>query len=453
VSAHPRLQATVGVSPALHQRMVPKLMMVNALLVLPINQLLARIEQELAENPALELDEQAQADLPDPAETGPSLADWTPDDEEEDPFARVAAPVSLQEHLLLVLQAQGLSARDHAIGERLIGYINDHGYLEATPAQVAQELNVEVEEVEAVLARIQRFEPVGVAARSVEECLLLQLRVQEPSAANRLAQQIVASHLTDLAARRFEKIARELGVTVAQVREAHELVRSTCYPYPGERFRSDQDGGRTRPAEVARPDVIIRRTDEGFAVELVRQDAFALRVNAFYEDLRRQMRRASAAYSDRSREHVRDYVTRAKLFIEALQRRNWTFASIVQAIVRAQWEFLERGPGHLRPLTKAMVAADLGISESTVSRALDGKFAQLPGGQVVSFEVFFDQSLPVKERIRALIASETRPLTDEEIARRLAAEGIRIARRTVTKYREEMHIPPSTARGHAARAR
>ncbi|MDR7588439.1 MAG: hypothetical protein QN115_08495, partial [Armatimonadota bacterium] len=195
MSAEPRLQATVGVTPALHQRMVPKLMLVNSLLVLPINQLLARIEQELAENPALELDEQAPADLPGSDELGPSLTEWTPDDGDDDPFARVVAPVSLQEHLLMVLQAQGLSARDHAIGERLIGYINDNGYLEATPAQVAQELNVEVEEVEAVLARIQRFEPVGVGARNVEECLLLQLRVQEPSPANRLAQQIVASHL------------------------------------------------------------------------------------------------------------------------------------------------------------------------------------------------------------------------------------------------------------------
>ncbi|MBI2123621.1 MAG: hypothetical protein HYT96_05620 [Armatimonadetes bacterium] len=317
-----------------HQRMVPKLMMVNALLVLPLNQLLTRIEQEMAENPALELDETKATEPADwNAEEGQTLAAWTSDDEEFDPYARVAAPISLQEHLLMTLQAQGLSPRDHGIGERLIGYINDNGYVEAKTVQVAQELNVEIEEVEAVLARIQRFEPVGVAARTVEECLLLQLKVMEPSEVNRLAQRMVETHLADLAARRFEKVAEALQVTADAVKDAHEFVKASCYPYPGEQYRMDQEGGgRLQPSEVARPDIIIRETEDGFAVELCRQGAFALRINAFYEDLRRQMRRASSGYSDRSVEHVRDYVSRAKLFIEAIQRRNWTLANIVEAV-------------------------------------------------------------------------------------------------------------------------
>lgn len=432
--------------------MVPKLMMVNALLLLPLNQLVARIEQELSENPALELDEKPTSPEPDwtPGEGGQSLTSWTPDEEEFDPFSRMAAPVSLQEHLLMTLQAQGLSARDHGIGERLLGYINENGYLEASTAQVAQELNAEVEEVEAVLGRIQRFEPVGVGARNVEECLLLQLRVMEPTSVNRLAQRIVETYLPDLAAHRFDKVAKAVDATVTEVKDAHEFVKASCYPYPGERYRSDQDGGRVRPAEIARPDAIVRRTDDGFAIELCRQNAFALRVNAFYDDLRRQMRRASAGYSDESRGHVRDYVNRAKLFIDALQRRNWTFANIVQAIVRTQWEYIERGDAHLKPLTKAMIAAELGVSESTVSRALDAKFVQLPTGRVVSFDLFFDQSLPTKDRIREIVAAETRPLTDEEIAALLTSEGVKIARRTVTKYREEMNIPPSTSRGPMA---
>lgn len=452
MSTTPRIHTSVGVTTGLHQRMVPKLMMVNALLVLPLNQLLARIEQELSENPALELDEKPTSPDTDwtPGEGGQSLTSWTPDEEEFDPFSRMAAPVSLQEHLLMTLQAQGLSARDHAIGERLLGYINENGYLEASTAQVAQELNAEVEEVEAVLGRIQRFEPVGVGARNVEECLLLQLRVMEPTAVNRLAQRIVETYLPDLAAHRFDKVAKAVNVTVTEVKEAHEFVKASCYPYPGERYRSDQDGGRVRPAEIARPDAIVRRTDDGFAIELCRQNAFALRVNAFYDDLRRQMRRASAGYSDESRGHVRDYVNRAKLFIDALQRRNWTFANIVQAIVRTQWEFIERGDAHLKPLTKAMIAAELGVSESTVSRALDAKFVQMPTGRVVSFDLFFDQSLPTKDRIREIVAAETRPLTDEEIAVLLTSEGVKIARRTVSKYREEMNIPPSTSRGPMA---
>ncbi len=443
-----QLHTTVSAKTALQQRMVPKLMMVNTLLVLPLGQLLVRIEQELSENPALELDEQPS---PEPVEWSAdggmnSLSAWTPDDDEYDPFAQIAAPVSLQEHLMMTLQAQGLPPRDHAIGERLIGYINDNGYLEVSPVQVAQERNVEVDEVEAVLSRIQRFEPVGVGARTVEECLSLQLRVVEQSPVTRLAQRIVEAHLPDLAARRFDKVAKALGARVADVKDAHAFMKAHCYPYPGERYRLDQDGGRLNPGEVARPDVIIRRTEEGFTIELCRQDAFALRVNTFYEDLRRQMRRTSATYTERSREHVRAYVSRAKLFIEAIQRRNWIFSSIVQTVIRTQWEFLERGEAHLRPLTKAMIAAELGISESTVSRALDAKFAQLQNGRVVSFDLFFDQSLPVKERIRELIAAERRPLTDEEIAKMLTREGTKIARRTVAKYREELSIPPSTAR-------
>jgi len=442
-----RLRAAAEARPLLQQRMVPKLMLVNSLLVLPLNQMLARIEQELSENPALELDERVAPDTAEwTADEGTSLSTWTPDDEDVDPYQRMAAPVSLQEHLMMTLQAQGLSPRDHAIGERLIGYVNENGYLEATIIQVAQEMNAAEEEVEAVLGRIQRFEPLGVGARTVEECLFLQLRVMEPSEANRLAQRIVETHLADLAARRFDKVAQLLGVKVADVKEAHEFVKVTCYPYPGERYRLDQEEGTVRPSELARPDFVIKRTEEGFTIEAMRQDAFMLRVNTFYEDLRRQMRRASSGYSDESREHVRDYVSRAKLFIEAVQRRNWTMGNIVQAIVRTQWEYLERGDAHLKPLTKAMVAAELGISESTVSRALDGKFVQMPTGRVVSFDIFFDQSLPVKDRIREIIAAETRPLTDEEIARTLTQEGTKIARRTVTKYREEMSIPASTSR-------
>src|SRR5713226_4092780 len=258
-------------------------MMLNTLFFLPLSQLLPRIEQELSENPALELDEKPTSPDTDwtPGEGGQSLTTWTPDEEEFDPFSRMAAPVSLQEHLMMTLQAQGLSARDHAIGVRLLGYINENGYLEATTVQVAQEVNAEAEEVEAMLGRIQRFEPVGVGARNVEECLLLQLRVMEPTPANRLAQRIVETHLPNLAARRFDKVAKALAATVAEIKDAHEFVKVSCYPYPGERYRTEQDGGRVRPAEVARPDAIVRRTEDGFTIQLCRQNAFALRVNAF----------------------------------------------------------------------------------------------------------------------------------------------------------------------------
>ncbi|HEY3247552.1 MAG TPA: RNA polymerase factor sigma-54 [bacterium] len=436
----------------LHQRMVPKLMMVNTLLVLPLDQLLARIEQELAENPALERDDTVRPDEITWSRAGErSAASWTPDDEDRDPFAGLTSSVSLHDHLLLTLQAERFTPREHAIGARLIGYINDRGYLDVAIVQVAQELNAEPDDVERVLRRIQRFDPIGIGARSVQESLSVQLEMLDDVPARRLAQQLVAAYLTQLAEHRFDELAKALGARPAEVKEALAFLQTHCYASPGERYRADQTGGAVAPSEVAYPDVLIRRTDDGFAVELTHQDGSALRVNAFYDDLRRQLRR-SAGSGEWSKDHVRDYVTRAKLFVEALQRRNWTLANIVQAVVSAQWEYLDRGDAHLKPLTKAMIAAELGISESTVSRALDSKFVQLPSGRVSSFDVFFDQSVPVKEKIRAIVAAEPHPLTDEEIATALTRVGYRVARRTVAKYREAISIPPSTKRTPALTA-
>jgi len=154
-----------------------------------------------------------------------------------------------------------------------------------------------------------------------------------------------------------------------------------------------------------------------------------------------------------AREHIREYVNRAKLFIETVKRRNWTLRRIFEVIVAAQREFLDRGPQYLKPLTLSAVARELGISESTVSRALDGKYVQLPSGRVVPSTLFFESALPIKERIRTMVANEDpeHPLTDQEIIAALRREGIRIARRTAAKYREEMGIPASSARRSAPR--
>ncbi|MGH2348442.1 MAG: RNA polymerase factor sigma-54 [bacterium] len=440
------LRIAPQIKAGLHQRMVPKLMMVNTLLVLPLDQLLARIEQELAENPALERDEAVRPDeIAWSRVEDRSAASWTPDDEDRDPFAGLSSSVSLHDHLLLALQAERLSPRDQSIGARLIGYINERGYLEVTTIQVAQELNAEPEDVERVLARIQRLDPIGVGARTVQESLLIQLEMLDDSPPRALAERLVRDHLAALADRRFEDLAKAMGVRASEVKDALVFLQTHCDASPGERYKTDQTGGAVAPSEVAYPDVLIRRTPDGFAVELTHQDASALRVSAFYDQLRRQLRR-NGENGEWSKDHIRHYVSRAKLFVEALQRRNWTMANIVQAVVSVQWEYLDRGDAHLKPLTKAMIAAELGISESTVSRALDSKFVQLPSGRVSSFDIFFDQSVPVKEKIRAIVAAEPHPLTDEEIAVALTRVGYRVARRTVAKYREAISIPPSTKR-------
>jgi RNA polymerase sigma-54 factor len=464
----------VEIAPLPQQRMVPKLMAVNAVLVLPLPHLEARIEEELHANPALERAEntcpRCGAEMRGPLchgcghMLGESLAEESTPlprsaDDDFDPVANVMAEVPLQDYLLLQLGARDLKGRRRDLGEYLIGCVDERGYLQVDLDEAALRFRLSRRAAEDVLALIQTFEPTGVAARSVEECLLLQLRALEPSETNTLAQRIITDGLlAELGRGQYAKVAQRLGATPQEVRDAHDYIRCHLAPYPADRYETEREGGgRLRPQEVPRPDVAIVRTSRGYAVEVAGPPAMGLRVNDLYREIYRRARRSPEEFAAHAREHIRDHVSRAKLFIETVKRRNWTLRSIVEAIVQAQREFLDRGVEHLKPLTMAMVAAQVGISESTVSRALDGKYVQMPSGRVVSCQIFFDGSLPVKERIRHIVAAEEpdAPLTDREIATRLGRVGIRIARRTAAKYREEMGIQSSAARrgGTSPRAR
>ena len=456
----------LDVTPLPQQRMVPKLMAVSAVLVLPLPQLEARIEQELHENPALEREEvtcaRCGAEVVEAAcgncghVPGEPLVDevspaprGSPDDE-FDPLTQVGAEVSLQEFLLLQLAAQNLKGRRRQLAEYLVGCVDHRGYLACELQEAASRFRVSLRVAEEVLAVVQAFEPVGVAARSVEECLLLQLRALEPSPHNLLAQRLITEGLlADLARGQYARVGQRLGTSAQEAREVHEYIRRHLYPYPADRYEAERaGGGRLRPQEVPRPDAVVVRTPRGYAVEVMGSPTMGLRVNELYRELYLRARKCPQEFAPNAARHIHDYVTRAKLFIESIKRRNFTLKVILEAIVEAQREFLDRGPAYLRPLTMATVAARVGLSESTVSRALDGKYVLLPNGRVVSCEVFFDASLPVKERIRQLVQEEDphAPLTDREIALRLRREGIPIARRTAAKYREEAGIPSSSLR-------
>ncbi len=457
----------VEVSPQVAPRMVPKLMAVNAVLVLPLPQLLARIEEELSTNPAIERVARpcphcgVESEGPVCHACGRPMDRFLyhldayplkprPLDEEEDPLSRVAQEVSLSQHLQMSLAASPLSGVERSIGEYLIGSIDERGFLDCNLQQVAIKFGVSVEVVEKVLGVVQSFDPPGIGARTVEECLLLQLRAYEPSPINLLAQRIVATSLKELASRQYAKVARALNVPIAAIREAHEYIRTHCYPHPADRYEAERMGGpRLRPNEVARPDVAILPAEDGYTVELVGASVMELRLNPLYRQLYQETRQRPKEFAPDAREHIQEQVNRAKLFIEVLRRRHVILRAIAEKVVEIQRPFLDHGPRYLKPLTKAAVASALGVSESTVSRALDGKYALLPSGRVVSMEIFFDQALPVKERIKEIIAQEDprRPLTDQQIAAQLTREGIRIARRTVAKYREEIGIPPSAKRG------
>ena len=250
-------------------------------------------------------------------------------------------------------------------------------------------------------------------------------------------------HLTDLGARRFSQIAAALGTTSAEVVAAWEFVKVNLHPYPTAAF-SAAVGGSTRT--IIRPDVLIRDIDGELTVEVVESRRFALRVDPTYARLSAGMRRSEATESDR--QHVREYVGRARFFIDNVNRRRATLHRIAECLVDRQHDYLQHGVQHLVPLTRAEVGTLIGMHESTVSRATAEKYVMLPTGEVVPFGHFFTASLGVKDQIRKMIEGEEpgHPLSDQEIADRLGDEGVAIARRTVAKYRDELQLLPARLR-------
>lgn len=455
------------IQPLVHARPLHTLLAVNAILAMPIQEMLARIEQEMETNPALEREERPCAQCGHPVDgvvcgrCGHSILSGDarlrnevassavgPDDEEYDPFRTIARLPTLHEHLEHGLAACLTHPGDIRVGQYLIGCLDSRGFFDGDLNYAAADLGVPVSTVERILALIQTLDPPGVGARSVQECLLIQLRAMPRDPVQALAIRMVADHLAEVAREEHGKIAEKLGTTVEAVREALLFMRRHLAASPAERFLAEHGGGTLRPEEAAVPDVILTRTPEGYRIEITGAALFAIRVNPLYRRLLQESREGSRSLSLAERDCLRSLIGRARHFIETIRRRNWTLYNCVERIVEVQRAFLDSGPAHLKPLTMSAVAKDLGISESTVSRALDGKFVALPGGRVVSFSVFFDQSAPVKERIKDHVAAEdaSRPLTDLQIARVLAADGFRVARRTVAKYREEMRLPASGAR-------
>lgn len=457
-----QLEIRPTVVPAVETRVLQTVLAVSALLPLTTVELLARVEQELADNPVLE---RVPAPCPQCGHPVEGLACGRcghspfsrlsgrhgrcgPDPDEGRPSAvdRAAAPANLLDALEGQLR---VNVRDPAllrVALHLVGYVDPRGYLDADLAYVAAELKVPFALVEEAVRALQACEPAGVGARDVRECLLLQLDRLPDCPQRGLARALVGSHLEAVARGQHAAVAARLGVRLEDVHGALRYLRTHTVPYPAEAFRSES-GDRVRPEELAIPDVAIHRTEGGYRVELVGASAFCLRVHPV-------VRRAllEGTLEPEQREQLRALVRRGRMFAEAVRRRNRMVYRCAEYLVRYQRGFLDHGPAHLRPWTLSQLAQALGVWESTVSRALSGKFVQMPDGRVVPFEVFFDSSLPVRERIRELVSQEDpgRPWTDEELARRLRAEGWPVARRTVTKYREMVRIPSARIRRRRA---
>jgi RNA polymerase sigma-54 factor len=453
----------------------PRLVAANYILELSSQELQQAIASELADNPALEL-----VDVPtcrvcgtelqgsicprciqrqktgsstyEPEshgnhyDDGPNGSARSSEDDEFDPLTRVASEQTLAEKLLMDMGAI-LPEEDMAIAEYLVGSLDEKGYLAVKVEDVAYELDVDVDKVRAVLRVLQAQEPIGIGARRLSECLVIQIdHLEERGLIQPYAREIVTQFLTELGEHKFGRIAHELKISQQEVSDVWEFVKSKLNPHPAHGFSSTNASDRDTRAMYIIPDVVISKAPDDFEVEVVESRRFVLRVNPMYTRLSADLHRSSASMNADEKRHVQQYVGRAKLFIANINQRRQTLFNITRCLVDQQRDFLEKGVRHLRPLSRAAVAQQLGVHESTVSRATAAKYVMLPNGEVIPYAHFFTPSLSVKDIMKEVIEKEGKPLTDSEIVERLKDRGIHIARRTVAKYRMQLAILPSSLR-------
>jgi len=379
--------------------------------------------------------------------SGGSAADY---DEDKRPSLEntLTRSSSLADHLFWQLRMGDFSEEERAIGAVLIGNLDDNGYLQIPFEEAAYEAGVDVETAERALAKFQeKFDPSGVLARDLRECLLIQLR--QLGLGDSLAAKIVESHLPLVEAKRFDKLARELRVTLDQVGEAVRVI-SALEPKPGRDYTAAE-------IRYVTPDVFVTKMDGEYVVSLNDDGMPRLRVSNSYRRLLADVNGSADAKS-----YIREKLSAAQWLIRSIHQRQSTLYKVTNSIVRFQRDFFDHGVKALRPLVLKDVANDIGMHESTVSRATANKYVHTPQG-TFELKYFFTSSIrssdgegvsaeSVKEKIKGIIESEDprRPYSDQHIAQTLASDHIEIARRTVAKYREIMGILPSSKRRQMA---
>ncbi|MCX8035666.1 MAG: RNA polymerase factor sigma-54 [Candidatus Sumerlaeia bacterium] len=370
-------------------------------------------------------------------------------DEERDFTEYTASRRSLYDHLMWQLRVSALDGRRLQIGEFLIGNIDDNGYLTLSVEEAAAQLNVPAGEVEEVLRIIQTFDPTGVGARNLAECLLIQLDSQ--GLKDPIYRAILTEHFEQLGQQKFREVARALNVPEEKVAEVFRNIRR-CEPKPGRSITKDT------PSYVE-PDVVVKKVDNRYLYFLNEGDLRHLHINDYY----RHLLFTRDGLKDKEREYYRNKYRDAVWLIRNIERRKGTILRVTEAIMEYQKEFLEKGTEHLKPLTLRQIAEAVGMHESTIARVTANKYVETPRG-VFPLKYFFSSSLDrdgstaassrsVKELIRKMVAEEDpkHPLSDSDIAKRLQAQGYAIARRTVAKYRDSLKILPANLRRSAAR--
>lgn len=488
------MEAGFELSPEMRQWVSPSLIEANYILSLSQQELQQIIEQELLSNPALELEERSVC----PA-CGSSLeGTWCPTcrteptpsidrtseeydenetrissvateaDEEFDPLSIVATRTDPREAILSDARIL-LNEDEHRIAAYLVESFDERGFVSDQLGQLGQELGVSAEQVEDVLEVIQDVAPVGVGSRSLAECLHIQVEFLQKSGEHipKHVGFLIDHHLDDLGAHKFGKLARQLGVSVEDIEAARDFIRDRLNPHPMQSQQARSWGSPTDSPLVS-PDVIVKIDNGDLVVEVVDSRYNYLRLNGIYSDLLARISRqgqqdvqsgeglqekesadAAESLNTGERDHIRQFSSRARLFISNIDQRRETLLKISHTVCEFQEEFLRGGVRNLRPLTRAVVAQQVGVHESTVSRATANKFVMLPNHKVIPYSDFFRPSLSTKDVIKEIIEGEEAKgnnITDREICDVLLEDGIRIARRTVAKYRSELGILPSTMR-------
>lgn len=349
---------------------------------------------------------------------------------------------SLKEHLVWQLNMAALDEEQKAIGQAIIGNLNRDGYLKVSVEYLAESAGVSEAAVEKVLGVIHQFDPLGVAARDLRECLIVQATELYP--AHDLVHDILEDHLGDLEKRNYKRIAKKLSVSMEEVGEALRIIR-TLEPKPGRSVNDEQ------PRYIT-PDIYIYKIDGEYVIVLNEDGLPKLRVNNYYREA------MSAGAPSEAKEYVQNKLRSALWLIRSIHQRQRTIYKVTESIVKHQREFFERGIANLKPMVLRDVAEDVGMHESTISRVTTNKYVHTPQG-VFELKYFFNSGInrvqggsvaseAVKDRIRQIIAAENpaKPLSDQAIANFLKDENINIARRTVAKYREMLKILPSSRR-------
>ena len=367
------------------------------------------------------------------------------DDEERPSFENLLTKKStLVDHLMWQLSLTKLTDDEMRVGTEIIGNIDDEGYFRASLADIASACRMDESFVEAVLKRIQEFDPSGVAARDLRECLLLQVR--SLGMGGSLVEAVLTDHLKDLEARKYKQAARALGVDVNDILTATRIIASLD-PKPGRMFGQDD-------VQYISADIFVYKIGEEYVVVLNDEGLPNLRINPLYAG----EGKGGAQADPKAEEYINDKMRSAMWLIKSIQQRQRTVYKVAKSLVKFQRDFLDRGIEYLKPLVLRDIAEDIGMHESTISRVTTNKYMQTPQG-LYELKYFFNSGIStnegdfiasesVKNKIKEIVDAEDprKPYSDQRLAELLSAHNINIARRTVTKYREMLRIGSSSER-------